>query len=105
MKRGTEIRAAKLKRIREGGVPRVLELCSGCGGMSLGLKRAGFDLIAHVEVDETAAASYALNFQPPVADRREAWSRPRDMILSDPASLSAELGLEGEAVEQFDILA
>jgi DNA (cytosine-5)-methyltransferase 1 len=105
MKTGPEIRAAKLKRIREGGAPRVLELCSGCGGLSLGFKAAGFELVAHVESDETAAASYALNFRPPVEEYREAWSRPRDMLLSDPAALAAEVGLEGEAVDQFDVLA
>lgn len=105
MKTDAEVRAAKLKRIRDGGAPRVLELCSGCGGMSLGLKAAGFDLIAHVEADETASASYARNFQPPVAERREAWNQARDMIHSDPATLSAELGLQGDAVDHFDVLA
>lgn len=73
--------------------------------MSLGLKAAGFDLVAHVEEDETAAASYALNFRSADTDRYPAWSRPRDMIVADPASLSAEVGLRGDAVEQFDVLA
>lgn len=105
MKAGAELRTEKLERIRRGGAPRVLELCSGCGGMSLGLKAAGFDLVGHIEMDETAAASYALNFDPPVADRREAWGQARDMTRSDPASLCSELGLEGSAAEQFDVLA
>lgn len=99
------IRAEKLKRIRSGGVPRVLELCSGCGGMSLGLKSAGFELTAHIEADATAAASYALNFQLPAPPARDAWSRARDMLLSDPAALSADVGLKGGAGEQFDVLA
>lgn len=105
MKAGAELRAKKLERIRRGGAPRVLELCSGCGGMSLGLKAAGFELVGHVEMDETAAASYALNFDPPVAERREAWGQARDMTRSDPASLCDELGLEGSPAEQFDVLA
>ncbi len=105
MKTGAEIRAAKLERIRLGRAPRVLELCSGCGGMSLGLKAAGFDLVAHIEMDATAAASYALNFGPPVDERREAWSLARDMIASDPTSLCHDLGLDGDAGEQFDLLA
>lgn len=105
MKTGAEIREEKLSRIRAGGAPRVLELCSGCGGMSLGLKAAGFDLVAHVEADETAAASYAINFQPPVAGRQKAWALARDMTRSDPATLCAELGLKGAAVDQFDVLA
>src|SRR4051812_3658166 len=102
MKICTEIRAEKIKRIRGGAAPRVLELCSGCGGMSLGLKSAGFDLVAHVEADETAARSYALNFEPPVGGRREAWTLARDMVRSDPASLITELGLQGDEAEQFD---
>lgn len=105
MKTGAEIRGEKLARIRAGGAPRVLELCSGCGGMSLGLKTAGFDLVAHIEADETAAASYAINFQPPVEGHRNGWALARDMIKSDPTTLCAELGLDGAAIDQFDVLA
>lgn len=65
-------RQAKLERLRSGGAPRALELCSGCGGMSLGMEAAGFELLAHVEFDETAAASYALNFRPPVEAQKAA---------------------------------
>ena len=105
MRHGAEIRFEKLERIRGGRAPRVLELCSGCGGMSLGLKAAGFDLVAHIEMDATAAESYALNFDPPVAARREAWSQARDMTRADPASLCSDLGLQGSSAEQFDVLA
>jgi DNA (cytosine-5)-methyltransferase 1 len=73
--------------------------------MSLGLKAAGFDLVAHIEMDATAAASYALNFVAPVASRREAWSQSRDMTRSDPKSMCSDLGLEHSAAEQFDVLA
>jgi DNA (cytosine-5)-methyltransferase 1 len=34
------VRSAKLDRARNGLAPRVLELCSGCGGLSLGLTAA-----------------------------------------------------------------
>ncbi|WP_315749601.1 MULTISPECIES: DNA cytosine methyltransferase [unclassified Bradyrhizobium] len=105
MKAGARIRAAKLERIRGGQAPRVLELCSGCGGMSLGLKTAGFDLVAHIELDEPAAESYAINFPAPVAGRREAWAVARDMTASDPVSLCRDLGLEGSPADQFDVLA
>lgn len=98
-------RKAKLVRLRDGGRPRVLELCSGCGGMSLGMAAAGFDLVAHIETDDTAAASYALNFKAPTEDHAKAWGQARDMISSDPATLAKEIGLQGDVVEQFDILA
>lgn len=105
MKINNAARQAKLDRLRGGEAPRALELCSGCGGMSLGMKAAGFELLGHVEFDDTAAASYALNFEPPVEERSAAWSKSRDMIASDPATLASEIGLEGSVVEHFDVLA
>ena len=45
------IRRRKLALLRAGSTPRALEICSGCGGLSLGLKEAGFELTAHVEID------------------------------------------------------
>jgi hypothetical protein len=41
--------------------PRVLDLCSGCGGFSLGLKAAGFKVTHAVDSDPNAMASYAYN--------------------------------------------
>ena len=52
-----KIRTEKITRLRSGGTPRLLEICSGCGGLSLGLKDAGFELTAHIEIDAVAAAS------------------------------------------------
>lgn len=97
-------REKKLQRLQSGGVPRALEICSGCGGLSLGLKAAGFELTAHIEVDGEAAASYALNF----GKGREAgdpWLKPRDMEHCSAADLVSDLGLETTAAESFDLLA
>jgi DNA (cytosine-5)-methyltransferase 1 len=98
-------RLEKLARIRSGSAPRLLELCSGCGGLSLGLQAAGFDLVGHVEFDPTAAASYALNFTPPSLQHRDSWAVARDMEATDPTKLGEEIGLEGEAGQHFDVLA
>jgi DNA (cytosine-5)-methyltransferase 1 len=53
---------AKIARLRQGGAPRVLDLFAGCGGLSLGLQRAGFAILAGLDSDPHAASSHALNF-------------------------------------------
>lgn len=73
--------------------------------MSLGLAAAGFDLVAHVESDASAAATYALNFRPRAEVERAEWALPRDMIDTDPSELVAALGLQGPVAAQFDVLA
>lgn len=98
------IRREKLARLQAGGKPRTLEICSGCGGLSLGLQAAGFELSAHIEIDTEAAESYALNFK----GKRElggAWARPRDMQKSTAAQLVADLGLKTSPASSFDVLA
>jgi DNA (cytosine-5)-methyltransferase 1 len=104
MNKRQSIRASKLKRLRDGGTPRALELCSGAGGLSLGLIAAGFELVAHVEVDSTAAATYALNFRAPDSVDADAWALPRDMEKQSPEELVADLRIEGSAEEAFDVV-
>jgi DNA (cytosine-5)-methyltransferase 1 len=69
---------AKIARLQEGGVPRVLDLFAGCGGLSLGLQRAGFEILAGLDSDLHAAASHAHNFH----EGRAEQAMPRD--LTDP---------------------
>ena len=38
-----------------------IDLFSGCGGLSEGLKQAGFKVIASVEVNKYAAKAYRMN--------------------------------------------
>lgn len=98
------IRRAKMERLNSGGTPRALDICSGCGGLSLGLQRAGFELTAHLEIDPEAAASYALNFG--IGDARSAeWAKPRDMETCSASQLVADLRLPTDAAESFDVLA
>lgn len=98
------IRERKLARLRAGAAPRALEICSGCGGLSLGLRAAGFDLSAHIEIDPEAAASYALNFGSGRAEE-DPWSLPRDMERCSADELVAALEFGTSAADSFDLLA
>lgn len=42
--------------------PTAIDLFAGIGGLSLGLEQAGFDVVAAVEADPTAALMHKLNF-------------------------------------------
>ena len=41
--------------------PKVIDLFSGCGGLSLGLRKAGFDVVAAVESDALVSETYKHN--------------------------------------------
>jgi DNA (cytosine-5)-methyltransferase 1 len=53
----------KTVKKRESYKPRLtaIDLFSGCGGLSLGLRRAGFTVCAAVEIEEKAQETYRLN--------------------------------------------
>jgi DNA (cytosine-5)-methyltransferase 1 len=91
--------SAKAARIRAGGRPRVLDLFSGCGGLSLGFEAAGFEIAAAVEHDADAARSHGLNFH----GGEERHCVARDITAISPQALTTELGL-GSADTAFDVL-
>ncbi len=97
-------RRSKAERLRSGAAPRVLEICSGCGGLSLGLSSAGFALAAHVEIDPEAAASYALNFgaERPADDP---WAIARDMERCSAEDIVEHLKLDVPTAQAFDVIA
>lgn len=89
----------KLSRLRTGATPRLLDLFSGCGGLSLGFSAAGFEITAAVENDPTAATSYGGNFH--AGDRLHASAR--DITETTPGQLIRELKL-GRLTEAFDVV-
>ena len=95
----------KLDRIASGASPRVLELCSGCGGLSLGLKAAGFDLAAHIEIDAEANATHTLNFTSSDHRQVQQWAQPRDMVVQSMSDLANDFELPENSQKAFDVLA
>jgi len=99
MKGRSQALQRKIDRIRGGAKPRVLDLFSGCGGLSLGFKAAGYEIAAAVEFDPDAARSHGANFHP--GDKRHAVAR--DITRTSPAALAEALGL-GDVSQAFDVL-
>ncbi|HGM4744537.1 DNA cytosine methyltransferase [Stenotrophomonas maltophilia] len=80
----------KLERIASGSRPRVLDLFSGCGGISLGFQRAGFEIAGAVELDPDAARSHGMNFH----QGSSAHSKSVDITTTSPFELAEDLDLE-----------
>lgn len=91
---------AKLKRLESGASLRMLDLFSGCGGLTTGFTRAGFTSVGGVENDPFAAASYAKNFH---AGKNQAhFGQARDIRSLELTEL---LGVDEDAVErQVDVV-
>jgi DNA (cytosine-5)-methyltransferase 1 len=92
----------KLQRIRRGGQPRLLDVFSGCGGMTLGFTWANCCSVGGIEKDPVAALSYARNFH---KDEEKVHGRSRDVTKIDADGLAKELAWEGEdASSAVDII-
>jgi DNA (cytosine-5)-methyltransferase 1 len=99
MKNRGDLIRQKMARLAAGERPRVLDVFSGCGGLSLGFHSAGFMIGAALEIDPDAAASHGLNFH--AGDKTH--SRPRDITKFSPEDLALELDL-GSLGSGIDVL-
>ncbi len=89
----------KIERLKTGAALRVLDLFSGCGGISLGFQRAGCEIAAAIELDPDAAKSHATNFHP----GKPEFAKARDITTTTPLQLTKDLGLGSPALA-FDII-
>ena len=69
-----------------------IDLFSGCGGLTIGLKQAGFKVLGAVEIDKTAADTYAHN-HPEVRLFR------LDILKLSPQKVGQELGIRPGALD------
>lgn len=96
---------SKMRRIRNGGAIRYLDMFAGCGGISLGFLTAGFTPVGSVESDPLAALSHGANFGPrALGGDRPAHHVPRDALTETAESVFAGLELEGATDDQVDVL-
>ena len=80
---------------RTWGKPTAVDLFCGCGGLTVGLKRAGFQVVGAVDIDPLSVKTYTAN-HPEV----RVWQQ--DIRELEPSELLEEIGLE---VGQLDLLA
>ena len=93
----------KLERLATGGNPRVLDLFSGAGGISLGFHREGFQIRGALEIEPLPALTHALNFHGGSPDLTTLHARPHDITRVEPDQIAAELGL-GAVEDAIDVL-
>ncbi len=95
--------AGKLRRLATGGAPRVLDMFSGAGGISLGFHRAGFRIDGALEIEPLPALTHAMNFHGSDPHLMARHAVARDMTKVEPDELTAELGL-GYVDTSIDVL-
>lgn len=94
----------KRLRLASGAKPRVLDICGGAGGFSLGFLKAGFSLAGAIESDPVAAATYAYNLHKDAGDeRRRILGEPRDLMTTSAGRLVKLLDL-GPVEDAVDIV-
>lgn len=93
----------KISRLRSGQSPRMMDLFSGCGGLTLGFQTAGFRPVASVEIDRWAAESHGINFALN-GPNKEAHHKARNIVKEEPGDIFHELGISGHVEDQIDVM-
>jgi DNA (cytosine-5)-methyltransferase 1 len=97
--------AAKIARVRMGALPRVLDLFSGCGGISVGFQRAGFEIAGAIEYDSIASASHAANFFRHLPEAERALhSQAIDITKIEPADYVRKYAHTHKIDDAFDVI-
>lgn len=95
----------KIQRLQLGGKPRVLDIFSGCGGLSLGFHSVGFEIVGAVESDPIAAESHAVNFYKNIPEEiLRLHTTARDITITEPDQLVSELLLGTDVSNAIDVI-
>jgi DNA (cytosine-5)-methyltransferase 1 len=100
----SRIRLEKIRRLRLGAAPRVVDLFSGCGGLSLGFQAAGFELRGGLELDSLAAESHARNFFGSSAELFELHKAPTDITETSPEEFLDHLKIQDDLDGAIDVI-
>lgn len=72
-------------------LPKIIDLFSGCGGLSLGFKKAGFDIVGGVELMPEACQTIRNNFD----DGKDDIHLQKDITKLDESVFDNRIGKEG----------
>jgi DNA (cytosine-5)-methyltransferase 1 len=89
----SDIFLQKRTHLQTGANVRVLDICAGAGGFSLGFQSAGYKLVGAIESDPDAASSYAVNLHKDCKSI-SLYAKPRDLTMDSPRQVAREFGLE-----------
>lgn len=78
---------AEVTTASTGNALTCLDLFCGCGGFSLGMQRAGFQVLAAIDFNEEAISTFKANFP------KETLSLRKDLTQLRPHKLAAKLGV------------
>lgn len=83
----------------------VVDLFSGCGGLSLGFQRAGFKILGGVEMDTKAARSHAINFCKGTSQEvLEQHAKPLDITRTPPDRFLQDVLGKKDALNVVDVI-
>ncbi len=95
----------KLARLRAGKSLRVVDLFSGCGGMSLGLMHAQYTILGGIEINVQAVNTYAKNLFKGMDEKTiELHNTPHDITTFTPEQFLHEILREEHAENLVDVI-
>lgn len=97
---------ARLAQIQAGEPLRVVDLFSGCGGMSLGLKRAQYHVLGGVEMNSQATRTYTRNLFREVSEQEcTIHATPHDITDFPPERFLREILRKEHPEDLVDVIA